>query len=106
MVEQSIELDGIFGSLADATRRDMLKRVAKTELSISALAQSYKMSFAAIAKHVNVLETSRLVIKRKEGREQIISANPKTIQIAMTHLEQYEKLWGERFSELDQYFNK
>jgi DNA-binding transcriptional ArsR family regulator len=103
MVEQSLTLDSIFGSLADSTRRDILRRVAKTELSISALSKSYKMSFAAIAKHINVLEAARLVIKRKEGREQIISVNPKTISIAMNHLEQYEKIWNARFDALDEY---
>ena len=96
-------LDNVFGSLADSTRRDILKRVSQAELSISTLAQSYKMSFAAIAKHVNVLEAAQLVIKRKEGRQQIISANPKTLHIASTHLELYEKLWDERFAALAEY---
>lgn len=106
MVERSIVLDSIFGSLADSTRRDILKRVAQAELSISTLAQSYQMSFAAIAKHINVLEAAQLVIKRKVGREQIISANPKMLKVAAVHLEQYEKLWDERFDALAEYLKK
>lgn len=106
MVEQSVRLDSIFSSLSDATRRDILKRVTKSELSISALADSYRMSFAAIAKHVSVLADAGLIKKRKEGRQQLISANASNIKIATVHLQQYEKLWNERFAALDDYLNK
>ncbi len=101
MVEQSINLDALFQALADQTRRDILQRVAKTELSISKLAESYKMSFAAIAKHVSVLETAKLVSKRREGKQQIVSIVPKTMAVATTHLEQYEKMWSARFDALE-----
>jgi DNA-binding transcriptional ArsR family regulator len=101
MVEQLVSLDIVFKSLADATRRDILKRVSKESLSISALAESYKLSFAAIAKHVSVLEAAKLITKRREGKQQIISLVPKTIETTVTHLEQYEKLWEERFDALE-----
>ncbi len=103
MVEQSYVLDSIFKSLADATRRDILRRVAQSEHTISALAQSYKISFAGIAKHIAVLEAAALVVKRREGREQIISVNPVTIATATTYLEQYKELWEGRFDSLDAY---
>lgn len=103
MVEQSLILDSIFKSLADATRRDILRRVAQSEYTISALAESYKMSFAGIAKHIAVLEAAALVVKRKEGREQIVSANPKTIAVATTYLQQYKELWEGRYDSLDAY---
>lgn len=101
MVERIINLDTLFHALADHTRRDILKRVAKTELSISKLAEPYKLSFAAIAKHVSVLETAKLISKRREGKQQIVSIVPKTMIIAATHLEQYEKLWNTRFNALE-----
>ncbi len=101
MVEQSINLDTLFQALADETRRDILKRVSKAELSISKLAEPYKMSFAAIAKHVSVLETARLITKRREGKQQIISVVPKTVEVAASHLGLYEKMWTERFDALE-----
>lgn len=101
MVERSINLDTLFQALADQTRRDILKRVSKAELSISRLAKPYKMSFAAIAKHVSVLEAAKLVRKRREGKQQIISIVPATMIIATTHLEQYEKMWHARFDALE-----
>ncbi len=101
MVERNINLDTLFQALADQTRRDILKRVSKAELSISKLAEPYKMSFAAIAKHVSVLEAAKLICKRKEGKRQIISIVPKTMMIATTHLEQYEKMWNTRFDALE-----
>lgn len=102
MVELTLQLDTIFGSLADSTRRDILKRVSKKDLTISEIAKPYTMSFAAIAKHVGVLEKARLVTKRRNGKEQIISASPKTIMLATSHLVTYEKMWEERFNRLEQ----
>lgn len=101
MVEQSIDLDNIFQALADETRRDILRRVSEASLSISDLAQSYQMSFAAIAKHIIKFERAKLVTKKREGKQQIISAVPKTVEVAATHLELYEKLWQRRFDKLE-----
>ncbi len=101
MVEHSLTLDSIFGSLADATRRDILKRVSKEELSIGDLAVRYKLSFAAIAKHIQILTMAKLVTKRRAGKQQIVSVVPKTVEVALNHLEQYEKLWEARFDSLD-----
>lgn len=106
MVEQSINLDSVFQALADATRRDILSRVAKTELSISKLAEPYKISFAAIAKHVAVLEHAKLITKHREGKQQIVSAVPKTMAAAATHLEKYEKMWNARFDALEKLLSK
>jgi DNA-binding transcriptional ArsR family regulator len=90
MVE-SETLDAIFKSFADSTRRDILRRVCKSDLTISEIAQPYDMSFAAIAKHVAVLEKGRLVSKRRRGKEQVISANPRTMTTAAAHLQGYER---------------
>ena len=106
MVESSIKLDNIFSALADQTRRDILRRVAEASLSISDLAQSYQMSFAAIAKHINVLERASLISKKREGKQQIITATPKTIEIASSHLERYEQLWNNRFNTLEDLLTK
>lgn len=106
MVEQGTNLDYVFSALADQTRRDILRRVAKTSLSISTLAQSYKMSFAAIAKHVTVLERAKLVTKKRDGKQQIITAVPNTVIVAAEHLERYEQLWEGRFNNLENVLNE
>lgn len=104
MVEYSIDLNDVFRSLADETRRDILRRVSKKALSISELAKPYthKMSFAGIAKHVNILEAARLITKRREGKQQIISIAPKAVGFAISHLEKYEEMWNDRFDALDE----
>lgn len=106
MVERSINLDTLFQALADQTRRDILKRVSKAELSISKLAEPYKMSFAAIAKHISVLEAAKLITKRREGKRQIVTIVPKTMTMAKTHLEQYERMWNARFDALEDLLSK
>jgi DNA-binding transcriptional ArsR family regulator len=90
------EADLIFHALADATRRDILTRAIKHEQSVSALARHYEMSFAAVQKHVAVLERATLVTKRRSGREQIVHGNAETLRSAAALLDAYEQLWIER----------
>ncbi|HWB22492.1 MAG TPA: hypothetical protein VG652_06350 [Gaiellaceae bacterium] len=92
--------DRIFQALADATRRDILVRVILREQSVSALARQYQMSFAAVQKHVAVLERALLVTKTRSGREQIVRGNASTLHTAATLLEAYEQLWIERATQI------
>ncbi len=99
--EHAFDLDLIYRSLADSTRRDMLIRTAKRDQTISELAELYAMSFAAVAKHVTVLERAQLVQKRKEGRQQIVSINKNAFRFASEYLKRFEQLWRDRFDRLD-----
>lgn len=94
-------VDRIFRALADATRRDILRRTLTGEQSVSALAADYEMSFAAVQKHVAVLEAAELVVKRAEGRERLVRADPETIARARRLLAEYERLWRSRIERLD-----
>ncbi len=96
------EIDRVFHALADATRRDIVARVlAGEQASISALAARYEMSFAAVQKHVAVLEVAGLVTKQAQGRERIVRGNPERIARARDLLSRLEELWKSRFSQLD-----
>jgi DNA-binding transcriptional ArsR family regulator len=88
--------DRIFHALADATRRDILGRVIRDGQSVSALARHYPMSFAAVQKHVAVLERAALVGKRKRGRERVVHADLSVLRRAMRLLDMYEQLWRHR----------
>lgn len=101
MVEQVIDLDNIFASLADPTRRDILARVARTELSVGELVEKYDVSFAAISKHLNVLERAKLITKRREGKKQMVTLAPGALQSADEYLEQYRQTWEQKFNKLD-----
>lgn len=94
-------VDRIFRALADATRRDILTRTIVGEQSVSELAAEYDMSFAAVQKHVAVLEAANLIVKRAEGRERLVRADPRTIARARTLLAEYEVLWRARIARLD-----
>lgn len=92
------EVDLTFRAMADTTRRDILTRVIERERSVSALARDYAMSFAAVQKHVAVLERAALVTKERHGREQIVHGNVSAIRRASTLLDAYERLWTQRIS--------
>ncbi|MFP5290323.1 MAG: ArsR/SmtB family transcription factor [Actinomycetes bacterium] len=95
------EVDRLFQALADATRRDILTHALTGEHSVTALASRYEMSFAAVQKHVAVLERASLVVKTRRGREQLVTADPDALATARRLLEQYEALWRHRVAAID-----
>ncbi|MFB4349547.1 ArsR/SmtB family transcription factor [Microbacterium sp. CR_7] len=95
------EVDRVFHALATSTRRDILRRTIEREHSVSTLASEYEMSFAAVQKHVSVLEAANLIVKRAEGRERLVRANPEMIARARALLARYEELWRSRIARLD-----
>jgi len=103
MVEYALRLDDIFGSLADPTRRDILHRLQETELNVSEVAAPYDVSLAAISKHLKILEKAKLIMKRRQGKQQIVALQPQTMMQAAAYLKQYEQLWSERFDRLEQF---
>jgi DNA-binding transcriptional ArsR family regulator len=90
------ETDALFHALSDATRRDILRRCATGQPSVSGLAREYPMSFAAVQKHVAVLERAGLVGKRRRGREQLVSTDPRAVRRARRALDELEATWRGR----------
>jgi DNA-binding transcriptional ArsR family regulator len=95
------EVNRIFRALADATRRDIVRRTLIAEVSVSQLANSYDMSFAAVQKHVAALEEAGLITKDRRGRERMVRSNPERIRKAQRLLDQFEQLWRSRIDRLD-----
>lgn len=92
--------DRVFRALADPTRRDILARTLGEEASVSALARRYPMSFAAVQKHVAVLEAAGLVTKRRRGREQLVRGDVETMRQAARLLDQLEAVWRGRIERI------
>ena len=90
------EVDRLFQAFADSTRRDIVRRVTAGGHSVSGLAALYVMSFAAVQKHVAVLERASLVTKERRGREQIVRGNHEGLQKARRLLDEYEQIWRQR----------
>ncbi len=103
MVEHHAQLDRVFGSLSDGTRRDILRRVARREMSVGEIAASYDISLAAVSKHLAVLEKARLVTKRREGKLQVVGLAPAGLSDAAKHLERMRVLWESRLDRLEKY---
>jgi DNA-binding transcriptional ArsR family regulator len=99
--ESEESLNRLFRALADGTRRDILARSLTEAPSVSTLAARYEMSFAAVQKHVAVLERAGLIQKRASGREQRVSTNHARLQRASELLEHFESIWRQRMAQLD-----
>ncbi len=106
MVEYTLSLDSIFGSLADPTRRDILRRVAQDELSVGEIAQPYSLSLAAISKHLKVLEKAKLIVKRRRGKEQVVSLYPAAFQSAEEYLQWYKVNINRQLDSLERYLTE
>jgi len=98
--------DAVFHALSDRTRRDILRRVLAEEHSITTLAASYDMSFAAVQKHVAVLERAGLLTKRRHGREQLASGDVVTVRSVASMLDELEDVWRGRIARIDDLLNK
>ena len=94
------ELDQLFHALADSTRRDLLRRAVDGDLSVSRLAEGYSMSFAAVHKHVAVLERAGLVTKARRGREQLVRTEPAAVARAREALDALEEAWRGRIDRM------
>jgi DNA-binding transcriptional ArsR family regulator len=101
-VQPTLDHDRIFGALGDATRRDIVRRAIGGQEGVAELATHYPMSFAAVQKHVAVLERAGLVSKQRIGRRKVVRAHLEGLRVARRLLDRYEELWRERVERMDQ----
>jgi DNA-binding transcriptional ArsR family regulator len=101
-MQLAIDHDRIFGALGDATRRDIVRRAIDGEEGVAELAGHYSMSFAAVQKHVAVLERAGLVSKHRVGRRKVVRTNLEGLRVARRLLDRYEDLWRERVERMTQ----
>lgn len=99
-MQATIDFDEVFGALADATRRDIVRRAIDGDEGISELAAHYPMSFAAVQKHVAVLERSGLITKRRVGKRKVVHTNVAALARARRLLDHYEELWRGRIDRI------
>ena len=96
------DFDPVFAALADHTRRDIVRRAISAEEGVLELASHYPMSFAAVQKHVAVLERAGLITKRRIGRRRVVRTNLEALLVARRLLDQYEELWRARIDRMNE----
>jgi DNA-binding transcriptional ArsR family regulator len=94
------DFDRMFGALGDATRRDIVRRAIESEEGVAELASHYPMSFAAVQKHVAILERAGLVTKQRIGRRKVVRTNLEGLRMARRLLDRYEELWRGRIDRM------
>jgi DNA-binding transcriptional ArsR family regulator len=98
---EAFDFDRAFGALADATRRDIVRRALSGEEGVAELASHYSMSFAAVQKHVAVLERAGLVSKQRVGRRKVVRTDVLALQRTRRLLDEYEELWRSRIGRME-----
>ncbi len=96
-------LDSIFHALSDATRRSILRDVAWRERTVGEVAKPYRMSLAAVSKHLNVLESAELIARERRGSFQIVRLKAQNLRPAEEWLAWYEKFWNRQLDALQTY---
>jgi DNA-binding transcriptional ArsR family regulator len=99
-MDAAIDHDRIFGALADATRRDIVRRAIAGREGVAELAGHYPMSFAAVQKHVAILERAGLVTKQRIGRRKVVRTKVEGLRIAQDLLTRYQQLWRGRIDRM------
>ncbi len=100
------DFDRMFGALADHTRRDIVRRAIDAEEGVAELASHYPMSFAAVQKHIAILERAGLVTKQRIGRRKVVRTNLQALLVARRLLDQYEELWRGRIDRMKDLVNE
>ena len=105
-MQTGIDVDRIFSALADTTRRDIVRRAIAGEEGVAELAGHYPMSFAAVQKHVAILERAGLVSKQRIGRRKVVRTSVDRIRVAQDLLDRYQELWRGRFDRMEALINE
>lgn len=100
------DFDLMFGALADHTRREIVRRAIDSEEGVAEMAEHFPMSFAAVQKHIAILERAGLVTKHRVGRRKVIRTNLDGLQMARRVLDQYEELWRGRIERMSRIVNQ
>jgi DNA-binding transcriptional ArsR family regulator len=107
MVESSaLELDGVFHALASHTRRSILQQLSQTDRTVGELAEPHKMTLAAVAKHIDVLQRAGLVTRLRQGRTTRCHLNAASLREATRVLDYYRSFWSDQLDALDRYFSE
>ena len=94
-------LDRVFSALSDSTRRGLLERLRERESTVCELAEPLAMSLPAVSKHLRVLETAGLLVRRVEGRTHFLKANPEPLAQAAEWIERHRRFWEGSFDRLE-----
>ena len=105
-MQTGMDVDRIFSALADTTRRDIVRRAIDGEEGVAELAGHYPMSFAAVQKHVAILERAGLVSKQRIGRRKVVRTSVDRIRVAQDLLDRYQELWRGRFDRMEALINE
>ena len=99
-MQATFDADQVFAALADATRRDLVLRALSGSEGVAELARHYPMSFAAVQKHIAILERAGLVTKERTGRRKVVRTSLEQLRIVRRLLDQYEELWRGRIDRM------
>lgn len=105
-MEAALDFDRVFNALADRTRRDIVRRAIAGEEGVAELAAHYPMSFAAVQKHVAVLERAGLISKKRIGRRKVVRTRLEGLRQAQGLLSRYEEMWRDRIDRMADIINQ
>lgn len=91
----------LFQAIADPTRRAILLLIATQALTPNSISQHFETSRQAVSKHIKILSECEIISSQKEGREIFYKVKPEKIKEIDLWLEQFRKLWEDRFNQLD-----
>lgn len=100
---KSEQLDLIFQALSDATRRRILLQIAAKECTVGELAEPYRMTLAAVSKHLKVLEKAGLLRRTVDGRVHRCNLDAKPLAKAVDVIQEYQAFWGRQLDALDEF---
>ncbi|GAA0591061.1 helix-turn-helix transcriptional regulator [Kribbella sandramycini] len=103
MAQYSLEVDGVFGALADPTRRDVIRRLGRGPTSVGELAAEFPMTLPSFMKHVRTLESNGLIRTVKTGRVRTCVLNRERLALVDDWLADQRRIWADRTDRLERF---
>ena len=90
-----------FNAIAEPRRRAILDLLAGGERPVSDVVRELRLAQPQVSKHLRVLREVGAVDVRDDGRRRLYRVNARALKPIHDWVKSYERLWAERFDELD-----
>jgi DNA-binding transcriptional ArsR family regulator len=99
---EQADLTATFAALGDPVRRAIVDRLVDGDATVNELAALFPISLQAVSKHIKVLETARVVTRRRDGKTRPVCLEASSLTRPIDWLEARRRRLESKYERLDE----